>query len=287
MRKGRRTTLRRAGRFLAGALILSWTLIPLYWALVVSLIKPVGLQDVPPSLVPRPFTLENYRALLNGSSETSAPFLQAMRNSVIESLGTTVFTVTVALLAAYAFARWRFPGSNVLFLAMLATIALPLYAVLIPLFQAASNLHQVDTYQAVILINASASLPLATWLLRSHIATMPPAIEEAARIDGAGVLTTICRITAPLIAPGLTAAAVFVFLSTWAAYLIPLAFAPTLHAEPITVLIPQYTSRYAQNYGLQAAAGLLALLPPAALVVWLNRYLLHGRALRGVAIEPR
>ena len=272
----KRSTLRRASRFIAGSLILLWTLVPVYWALVVSLMKPVGLQSTPPSLIPRPFTLANYQSLLDGSSATSVPFLQALRNSAIESLGTTAFTVTIALLAAYAFARWKFPGSNVLFLAILATIALPLYAVLIPLFQLTSQLHQVNTYRAVILINASASLPLATWLLRSHVAAIPRAIEEAARIDGARVLTVIWRITAPLIAPGLTAAAVFVFLTTWGAYLIPLAFAPTLHAEPITVLIPQYTTRYAENFGLQAAAGLIALIPPAAVVVWLNRYLLHG-----------
>jgi multiple sugar transport system permease protein len=274
-RRGR-GRLRRPGRILAGVLIFGWTLIPIYWALVVSLMKPVGLQSTPPSLIPRPFTLDNYRGLLDGSAETSDPFLHALRNSAIEAVGTTLLTVTLALLAAYAFARWQFPGSNVLFLAILATIALPLYAVLIPLFQKTAHLHQVDTYQALILINASASLPLAIWLLRSHVATIPQSIEEAARVDGAGVLTVIWRITVPLIAPGLTAAAVFVFLTTWAAYLVPLAFAPTLHTEPITVLIPQYATRYSQNYGLQAAAGLLALLPPAAVAVWLNRYLLRG-----------
>jgi multiple sugar transport system permease protein len=282
MRRGSRGRLRKLGRILAGVLIFGWTLVPIYWGLVVSLMKPVGLQSTPPSLIPRPFTLENYRALLNGSSTTSEPFLHALRNSAIEAGGTTLFTVVVALLAAYAFARWSFPGSKVLFLAILATIALPLYAVLIPLFQKTAQLHQVDTYQAIILINASASLPLATWLLRSHVATIPQAIEEAARVDGARVLTVIWRITAPLMAPGLTAAAVFVFLTTWAAYLIPLAFAPTLHTEPITVLIPQYATRYAQNYGLQAAAGLLALLPPAVVVVWLNRYLLRGLLAGGV-----
>jgi multiple sugar transport system permease protein len=271
-----RSSFRRYGRWVAGAVVIVWALGPVYWAIVVSLMKPTGLQSVPPSLVPNPFTLDNYRSLLDGSAATSMPFLEALRNSAVEALGTTAFTITVALLAAYAFARWRFPGSNVIFLAILATIALPLYAVLIPLFQATSHLHQVDTYQAVILINASASLPLATWLLRSHVAAIPLVIEDAARIDGAGVLTVVRRITAPLMAPGLTAAAVFVFLTTWGSYLIPLAFAPTLHSEPITVLVPQYATRYSENYGLQAAAGLIALLPPAAIVIWLNRYLLRG-----------
>lgn len=279
-RKG--ATARRLAKVALGVVILVWTLVPIYWAIVVSLIEPVGLGSTPPPLVPEPFTLGFFRSLLDGSSAYSAQFLEALRNSAIEALGTMVFTVISAVLAAYAFARWKFPGSNVLFLAILGTISLPVYAVLIPLFREATDLHQVDTYQVLVLINASSSLPLATWLLRSHIASLPLNIEEAARIDGASSLTVLRRITVPLIGPGLTAAGVFVFLSTWGTYLIPLAFAPTLHTEPITVLIPQFTTRYSTNYGLQAAAGLIGLLPPVAVVIWLNRYLLRGLLLGSV-----
>ncbi|HVA05873.1 MAG TPA: carbohydrate ABC transporter permease [Acidimicrobiales bacterium] len=273
---GRPSRRRRLGTWAVGALILTWTVVPVYWALVVSLMTPVGLDSIPPSVLPRPFTLQYYQALLGGKSAVSTVFLEALRNSAVEATGTTVFTVAVALVAAYAFARLRFPGGNILFLAILGTLALPVYAVLIPLFQLATRLQQVDTYQAVILINSSASLPLAVWLLRSHIASLPVDLENAARVDGAGSLTILRRITAPLIAPGVAATGVFVFLTTWATFLIPLTFAPTLRTEPLTVLIPQYTSRYAQDYGLQAAAGLIALLPPALIVAWLNRHLLSG-----------
>ena len=280
--KRRGSVAGRVAKVTIGFGLLAWTLIPIYWAIVVSLIKPVGLESTPPPLIPQPFTLSFFRSLLNGSSAYSVQFLQALRNSAIEAGGTTLFTLVVAVLAAYAFARWKFPGSNLLFLAILGTISLPVYAVLIPLFRAATDLRQVDTFQVLILINASSSLPLATWLLRSHIASLPLNIEEAARIDGASSLTVLRRITAPLIGPGLTAAGVFVFLTTWGVYLIPLAFAPTLHTEPITVLIPQFTTRYSTSYGLQAAAGLIGLLPPVAVVVWLNRYLLRGLLLGSV-----
>ena len=86
--------------------------------------------------------------------------------------------------------------------------------------------------------------------------------------------------TRPLIAPGIAAAAVITFLAAWASFLIPLTFAPTSRAQPITVLITQFVTRYSQNYSLQAAAGILALIPPLLVVVWLNRYLLAG-LLRG------
>jgi multiple sugar transport system permease protein len=267
---------RRIGRWAAGIVILGWSLLPIYWALVVSLMKPSGLQSVPPSPVPRPFTFSYYSQLLNGHSSVSHDFLTAMKNTVIEAVVTTVITVLVALLAAYPFARWKFRGSRVLFYIILGTFALPVYAVLIPLFQFTSHIHQDDTYQAIVFIYVSASLPLATWLLRSHIGALPADIENAALLDGAGPMVLLRRIVLPLIAPGIAAAAVIIFLTAWAAYLIPLTFAPTLATEPLTVLIPQYASRFAQDYGLQAAAGLIALLPPAAVVLWLNRHLMRG-----------
>jgi len=265
-------TLRKAGKWAAGVVIIGWSLAPIYWALVVSLTTPAGLQSM--TLIPRPFTTSYFSQLLGGSS--SGPFLQALRNSAVESALTTVLTVVVALLAAYPFARWNFRGSRALFLVILGTFALPVYAVLIPLYQFMSHLRQIDTYQAIVLINVSASLPLAVWLLRAHISALPADIENAARIDGAGPLQILRRIVLPLIAPGVAAASVIVFLTSWAAYLIPLAFAPTLRTSPLTVLIPQYASRYGQDYGLQAAAGLIALLPPVLVVIWLNRHLMRG-----------
>lgn len=264
--------MRRAGKWVAGVVIIGWSLAPIYWAVVVSLSTPAGLQSM--TLIPHPFTFGYFSQLLSGSA--SAPFLESLRNSAVESVLTTAVTVVVAVLAAYPFARWKFRGSRVLFLVILGTFALPVYAVLIPLYQFMSNLREIDTYQAIVLINVSASLPLAVWLLRAHIAALPADIENAARLDGAGAIGVLYRIVMPLIAPGVAAAAVIVFLTSWAAYLIPLAFAPTLRTSPLTVLIPQFASRYGQNYGLQAAAGLIALLPPVLVVIWLNRHLMRG-----------
>lgn len=267
-------------KIVIGILVLLWCLGPIYWAVVVSLSTPLGLQSVPPQWVPHPVTFTYYRQLLASGSPVANAFIAAARNSVVEATGTTVITTLVATFAAYSFARWKVRGSYVLFVIIVATIALPVYAVLIPLFQFATSAGQVDTYQAVILIQASSFLPLAMWLIRSHIAAMPRDIENAARIDGAGAMTVLRRIVLPLIAPGITAAAVIVFLASWASFLIPLTFAPTARTEPITVLITQFVSRYSQDYGLQAAAGVLALVPPLIVVAWLNRYLLAG-LLRG------
>lgn len=267
---------RTAGRVVAGVFIIFWSLAPLYWGLVVSLTTPGGLAVAHLSLVPHPFTLSNYTSLLGGSGGISVTFLESLRNSAIEAVGTTAVTVASAVLAAYAFARWRFRGSSALFLLVLGTLALPIYAVLIPLFQFASRLHQVNTFQVIILITVSSTLPLSIWILRSHIASLPADIENAARLDGAPWRIVLWKVVAPLISPGMAAAALITFLATWASFLIPLTFSATIKTQPLTVIIPDYASRYTTNYGLQAAAGIVALLPPVLLVCWLNRHLVRG-----------
>jgi len=272
------TPLRTAGKIFAGILILIWSIGPMYWALVVSLSRPAALTGSL-SFVPDPATLKSYVSLLSGSG---FDFAAALRNSAIEGVATMIVTVLVALLAAYAFVRLPFRGSTALYLIVLGSLALPGYAVIIPLFQLATGVHQVDTYQAIVLVNVSAILPLAMWILRSHIAAMPVEIEQAARLDGASTWTVLSRIIAPVIAPGVAAAAVVVFLSTWSAFLVPLVLSSTAHTEPVTVVIPQYVTKYGQEYGLQAAAGILALAPPVVVVLWLNRYLVRGLTFRGV-----
>jgi multiple sugar transport system permease protein len=150
------------------------------------------------------------------------------------------------------------------------------YLVLIPLFQLATATGQINTQQGVILVLTSAALPLAIWILRSHIVTLPEDIESAARLDGAGTFRVLGSVVGPLVAPGLVAAAVVTFLASWGAFLIPLVYANTAGTEPLTVLIPTFASKFSSDYGLQSAAGLIAVLPPVLLVVLLQKYLLSG-----------
>lgn len=263
-----------------GVLIIGWSIIPIYWGLVVSLTTATGIISVPPPLVPHPFTLQYFSSLLNDRSVTSQTFLRGFTNSFVEAGLVTVLTLILATLAGYGFARYRFRGSNPIFVLIIATLSLPIYAIMIPLFQMMTHLHLMDTYTVVVIINAAGSLPLALWLVRSHIASLPLEIEEAARIDGASGLRMLGRIVVPLIAPGIASVTVIVFLFGWGSFLIPLTFTSSLHAIPVTVIITQYVTKYSENYGLQAAAGMVALVPPLIIVAWFNRYLLRG-LLRG------
>lgn len=262
-------------RIVVGLLVLLWSLAPIYWGVLVALSSPADIGRSPASLLPPSISLGNFVRLLTHGSTADA-FFSAFGNSITQAVGTTVLTLLIALPAAYAFARLRFAGSRTLLAVITITLAVPVYLVLIPLFQLATATGQISTHQGVILVLTSAALPLAVWILRSHIATLPEDIEAAARLDGAGTLRVLASVIAPLVAPGLVAAAVVIFLTSWGAFLIPLVFASTAETEPLTVLIPTFASKFSSDYGLQSAAGLIAVLPPVLLVLLLQKHLLSG-----------
>ncbi|WP_206078405.1 carbohydrate ABC transporter permease [Poseidonocella sp. HB161398] len=274
--------LRRAGMALAAILLLIWSLGPVYWALATSLMKPTDIAASPVNLVPPSITFEHYAKLVGGlfgqPDETGIwrDFLRALGNSLVLAGGATIATTAIAAIAAYAAVRLEFPGRNLVFYMIVATLAVPGYTVLIPLYRMMVGLGWVDTYGGIILIYISAYLPLSMWLMRSVYESLPLSIEEAAFLDGAGRLYTMVRIVMPLALPGLIAAAILTFLGAWGQFAVPLVFAPTAATKPLTVLIPEFATKNYVDYGLINAAGVFAMIPPALVVIFLNRFLLSG-----------
>jgi multiple sugar transport system permease protein len=263
------------------ALLLVWSLGPIYWTLVSSITPSGDFSDRPIHFFPIHFTLDHFERLLGinvdriGGVEVWAQFRSALFNSVVTSLSATIVCVAISALGGYAFTRLEFPGRRSLFLAVVATLAIPGYAVLIPLYRLMIGAHLVDTYLGVTLIYVSAYLPLTLWLMRSVFDSLPIALEEAARIDGAGRLHVFFFIVLPLVGPGLTAAAILTFIGAWGQYLVPLVFSPTA-TKPLTVLIPEFVTKNFIDYGLITASGAIAIVIPALVVIFLNRYLVSG-----------
>jgi len=243
--------------WLGVALLLVWSLGPIYWTLASSITPTSDFSARPIHFFPQNFTLDHFERLLGinvdriGGVEVWKQFRSALLNSVISALASTVFCVAIAALGGYAFTRLKFPGRRPLFIAVVATLAIPGYAVLIPLYRLMIGLHMVDTFVGITLIYISAFLPLALWLLRSVFESLP------------------------LAAPGLTAAAILTFLGAWGQYMVPLIFSPT-NTKPLTVLIPEFATKNFIDYGLITAAGSIAIVVPALVVIFLNRYLVSG-----------
>jgi len=271
----------RLGIWAGVALLLAWSLLPIYWTLASSLTPTVEFNARPLHLFPEHPTGEHYLRLLGvldghmGGVDVAGEFRLALFNSILTSSAATVLCVLMSLLAAYAFARLNFPGREVLFYAVVATMAVPGYAVLIPLFRLMVSLRQIDAYLGVTLIYVSAFLPLCLWLLKGVMDTLPRSLEEAARIDGASHMRILFSIITPIAAPGLTAAAILTFLGAWGQYVVPLVFSPK-NTKPLTVLIPEFAGKNFVDYGLIMAGGSIAIAVPCLLVIFLNRYLISG-----------
>ena len=195
---------------------------------------------------------------------------------VIECGAATIVTVVLATLAAYAFARMKFRGRDVLFYAVLATMAFPAYTTLIPLYKIMSDFQLVNTYTGIVLVYVSGFLPLATWVLHNYFVNMPIGLEEAALIDGASRLRVLRYIVLPLAMPGIISVALITFLFAWAQFLFPLVLSTDSSTQPLTVVIAALQGRHVVPSTLLNAAGVLAIAVPAVLALAFNRYIVNG-----------
>jgi ABC-type glycerol-3-phosphate transport system permease component len=268
----RKHWLRRFGILL----ILVWSLAPVYWAINTSLQTDVQVASKPAHYLPPTPTLRNYRAVVSGSGDIPDAIRRSTVNIFIECGVATIITVVLATLAAYAFARMRFRGSRILFFAVLATMAFPAYTTLIPLYKIMSTFGLVNTYTGIILVYVSGFLPLATWILHSYMSSLPLAIEEAGRVDGATRMQVLWHVVLPLAVPGIISTAIITFLFAWAQFLFPLVLSSDLSTQPLTVAIAALQGRHLVPFTLLSAAGVYAIAVPALLVVTLNRYIVSG-----------
>jgi multiple sugar transport system permease protein len=263
------------------ALLLAWSLLPIYWTLASSITPSNDFTVRPINLYPQHPTSEHFQRLLGimdghfGGVDVAGQFRTALFNSIITSSLATIICVIMSLLGAYAFTRLEFPYRTPIFYAVIATMAIPGYAVIIPLFRIMVALHQMDSYFGVTMIYVSAFLPLCLWLLKGVFDTLPISLEEAARMDGAGHMKILTAIIVPIATPGIAAAGILTFLGAWGLYAVPLIFSPKI-TKPLTVMIPEFAGKNFIDYGLIMASGTIAIAIPCLLVIFLNRYLVAG-----------
>ncbi len=270
---------RWAGRALSLVIILLWSLFPLYWALNTSLTTLSAAESRPAHYLPSPLELGNYQQLFGIAGSRSgfaAEFGRSLLNGAIESGGAMVLTIVIAVLAAYAFARLEFRFKRVIFVSTLATLLLPAYATLIPLYRIMASLGLVNTYLAVILVYVSGFLPLSIWILHNYFNSIPRELEEAAFVDGASAMKTLLRVVIPVAMPGIAAAAIITFLLGWAQFLFPLILTTDLSTQPVTVIVAALNEQRIVPFTLLMACGVLAAAIPGVIALILNRYIIQG-----------
>lgn len=261
------------GLVIAGMVL--WSLGPIMVALVTSVSTPIEAAQSPPVWFPRRLTLNGYAQLLGISTvppgSVAGQFGRSLLNSATVTVEATVLVLAISVLAGYAFARISFPGRSLVLGIVVASLIVPLFAVVVPLFRIMTDVDLVDTQLGLVLLYASAYAPFGVWMFVNHCRQLPVSPEEAAVTDGCTRIGALWRVVVPQMLPGIVALGGILFLSVWSQFLIPLLFAPSPGVKPATVLVTQLVGSVSVPASALEAAGILAMIPPVAVALVLNR----------------
>ena len=257
---------------IAGSVIM---LLPFVWMLSTSLKEPREIFTYPPVWIPSPIAWKNY-----ATTVSVMPFGRFYFNSFVVAASVTVLQILTSSLAAFAFARLRFRGRNVLFLLYLATLMIPFQVTMIPNFILIRLLGWYDSYQALILPLAFSAF--STFLLRQYFLGIPMDLDEAARMDGASSLRIWWQIIMPLSGPAIAALAVFIFLGSWNDFLWPLVITTSLEMRTLPVGLSAFQGQYNVQWHLLMAGSVIAMLPVLVIYAVGQRWIVRGITLTGM-----
>lgn len=250
--------------------LILFIMLPFFWMLSVSLKPATEPFAIPARLWPENPTLENYVTAFRPEFRTY--FL----NSLIVSGASVLITITLALLAAYSFARRTLLILTVLMALVVLAQMFPHSAIIIPIYKMMRAADLLNTYASLIIAYVSVTLPVAIWMLRGFLLKLPVSLEEAAAIDGAGPLRVFFEIVVPLARPGVIATAVYVLIVTWQEFLFALSFTSTKEMRTLPVGLNDFIGQYGIRYGELMASSVMVSLPVIAVFFFLQRYFVAG-----------
>lgn len=259
-------------------------LFPFYWTVITSLKTPVELIRIPPALLPDQLQWSNYIDILWVGSGIS--FGLFFWNSTVVTVLSLVGQVASAFIVGYGFARFRFPGREVLFALCLSTLILPPHVTIIPLFILFRNLGWIDTFLPLIVPAFFGGGAFSIFLIRQFILTLPIELDEAALMDGASRFGILWRIILPNAGPVLATVTIFGFVANWNQFLEPLIFLNS--ARKFTVPLGLWFLRHAEGVtglpkdNLLMAGAVLATLPIIIVFFFAQKYFVRGIAMSGL-----
>jgi len=263
---------RRGWKYGAMIVVAAFALFPVYYLVITSLKTREEIYSRTPDLWPNHPNWHEYPSVL-GEGHVG----RALVNSAIVASGAMVICLIVSALAAYALARWRFKVTHVLLMAVLMTQMFPLVVLVIPLFVIMRKAGLLGTYWSLIITYLAFSVPLAIWVMRSFILTIPEELEHAARIDGATRIGAMIRVVLPLAAPGLATVAVLSFLEGWKEFLLALTFLNDESKKTMPLVLQQFVGRGDIDWAKVMATSVLYTLPVAIVFVIARKHLMTAR----------
>ncbi|MGW6137926.1 carbohydrate ABC transporter permease [Streptomyces sp. NPDC055144] len=262
----------RAGQYLALLAYLVFLAFPFLWLISTAFKPPRELASLHPTWIPKDPTLANFRQAFD-----EQPLLRAAANSVIVAVCAALIAVVIATPMAYVMARHRSALSRAATGWVVVSQAFPFVLLIIPLFLILKNLHLINSLPGLIMVYVVWSLPFALWMLVGYVRAVPPELEEAAAVDGAGKLRTLVSVTAPLLAPGLVATSLFAFITAWNEFFFALVLMKSPERQTLPVILTHFLgAEGVADLGPLAAAAFLATLPSLVIFALIQRRLTGG-----------
>ncbi|RDJ01442.1 carbohydrate ABC transporter permease [Rhizobium grahamii] len=265
--------VKRIAVYLCLTAFVVWSIAPIVWLIVSSLLEQSALIAQPPDLSPSNFTVDNFVTV----AASAAALGRGVVNSLIVSLFSTALALALGAPAAYALARLSVPFSNALGFIILATQMLPGIAIAIPLFLIISYLGLIDSVLTLGVVYLSFNLPIVIWILRGFFLSIPVGIEKAAAVDGAGVLRTFWYIILPISIPPMGAAAVFAFIEAWNEFFFALILTRQ-SAQTVPLAIAQFAGQYQTVFGQMMAAAVISVAPVIVIATIFRDQIIRGFA---------
>lgn len=250
--------------------------VPIIWSIFTSLKPGAEVFANPPTLIGSEVKWSNYAEVF-----TYLPLGQYLLNSFFVATCGTLIVVLTSLLSAYAFSRLRFKGRDGLFFAFVATLMVPQEVIVIPMYLLMTQLGWVDTFQALILPWAFTAV--GAFMLRQAFLQVPRELEDAAKIDGASHFKILTRIMTPIVQPTIAVLTVFTFIGYFNSFLWPLIISYSPATTTVPLGLNGYLGQNGQQWQLVMAAATIAMIPTAVLAIVLQRYLIRGIGLTGIA----
>jgi multiple sugar transport system permease protein len=266
-----------------GVLVMFFFLAPYLQMLITALTPADELYEIPAQYLPSRFEFDNFIQVWE-----EAPLWGYLKSSLIVAGFATILVLVVSLPAAYYTARYRYRGRLLFLLLVLITQMFAPTALVIGIYREFVSIGEifpaagVNTYVALIIVNAAFTLAFSTWIMVAYFSTIPVELEEAASIDGATRLGVLRRVTLPLALPGIITAAIFTFIAAWNEFVIALTLAQSPNIHPLTVGVTTFIGQYRVEWQFLFASSLIAIVPVVILFIIIEKWLVGGLTAGGV-----
>lgn len=269
--KSNNKALRVFTLFIPLIIILVFILFPFYWTFITSIKPDSELYGANVTYWPHQAILDSYQKLFSGNTS----FISPMVNSFIVAFFTTLVSLAVSMLAAYAFSRYNFKGRKAFMIMFLTNNMFPTVLLLIPLYSIMRNLHLLYTPLSLILSYTTFTIPFSVWLLNGYFNDLPMSLEEAAMVDGCNKAQAFLKIIFPIIVPCLVATGVYIFMTSWNEYTFAVMFTNE-HNRTIPVALKNMIGELGVNWGLLTAGGIITIIPVCVMFFFAQKRLVAG-----------